>query len=80
MIDEYNYSAENLLYHFCSILRGNMGFMLGFEKMDELKHRESLDDDAVEYMKNVFGILSKIGSSSTPWGPPFPTRRLVMYR
>jgi len=46
MIGKFNYSAENLLYHFCSILRADMRFMLGFESMDKPERWESLDDAA----------------------------------
>ncbi|KND87486.1 hypothetical protein TOPH_07897 [Tolypocladium ophioglossoides CBS 100239] len=59
MIEEYTYSAENLLYHFCSILRGNMGFKLARDQLPEMTKRENLDDSAVEYMRQVLDLPSK---------------------
>jgi hypothetical protein len=57
MIEEYNYSAENLLYHFCSIIQGNVGFRLAKDKMQEMKIRESLDEPAVEYMRKALDLF-----------------------
>jgi len=57
MIDEFNYSAENLLYHFCSVLRGNMGFKLARENFQEIKDREGLDEPAIEYMRKILDLL-----------------------
>ncbi|KAH7008855.1 hypothetical protein EDB80DRAFT_514898, partial [Ilyonectria destructans] len=53
MIDEYTYSSENLLYHFCSVLRSSMGFKLALENMQDLTTRESLDEEAVLYMAKI---------------------------
>ena len=64
MIEEWNYSAENLLYHFCCILRGGMGFREAREKMQDLKHREELDDPAVQYINRAVQLLPKIRGCS----------------
>jgi hypothetical protein len=60
MIEEYNYSAENLLYHICSIIQGNVGFRLAKVKMQEIKNRESLDEPAVGYTRKVLDLLPNI--------------------
>lgn len=57
MIDEYNYSAENILYHFCSVLRGNDGFKVASENMQELKNRAGLDDEAVKYIRSALDSI-----------------------
>lgn len=59
MIDEFTYSSENLLYHFCSVLRGSMGFKLARENMQDLIARESLDEEAVLYMAKILEMLPK---------------------
>ncbi len=60
MIEEWNYSAENLLYHFCCILRGGMGFREAQDKIQDLKQREELDDPAVQYINRAVQLLPKI--------------------
>ncbi|KAJ8132954.1 hypothetical protein O1611_g674 [Lasiodiplodia mahajangana] len=72
MIDEFNYSAENILYHFCHILEGKLGFKMARENMSELKNREGLDDESVAYITAVLELLPKtsdiIGDPALP--PP----------
>ncbi|KAL6401880.1 hypothetical protein AUP68_14336 [Ilyonectria robusta] len=72
MIDEFTYSSENLLYHFCSILRGSMGFKLARENMRDLTTRESLDEEAVLYMTTILETLPK--SRQWPSNAPGPSR------
>jgi hypothetical protein len=57
MIEEWNKSAENLLFHFCCVLRGGMGFRAAQDKMHDLKEREALDDAAVRYISKVLELL-----------------------
>ncbi|KAH6988119.1 hypothetical protein BKA56DRAFT_669688 [Ilyonectria sp. MPI-CAGE-AT-0026] len=94
MIDEFTYSSENLLYHFCSVLRGSMGFKLASENMQDLTARESLDEEAVLYMAKILEMLPKshlpiqASGSSRPSGsggsslsdevPPSPDGRWIM--
>ncbi|KAK3337584.1 hypothetical protein B0T19DRAFT_79271 [Cercophora scortea] len=59
MIDEFSYSAQNLLYHFCSVLRGNQGFKVAQHNMQQLRDRENLDAESVEYMRKVLAMLPK---------------------
>lgn len=59
MISEYTYSAENLLHHFCTILRANIGFKVAAERLDEVRDREGLDETAVEYMRKVLKLLPR---------------------
>ena len=61
MSDEYAYSANYPLHHFCAILRGNVGFKVATERMHEVKDREGLDEPAVEYMAEVLNLLPKFG-------------------
>jgi hypothetical protein len=64
MIEEWNYSAENLLYHFCSVLRGGMGFRAAQDRMQDLKEREGLDDGALRYIVGVLELLPTIRECS----------------
>ncbi|KAJ8120054.1 hypothetical protein ONZ43_g3141 [Nemania bipapillata] len=69
MIDEFTYSAENILYHFCHILKGKLGFKMARENMSELKNRQGLDDESVTYITTVLELLPK---TRTIMGDPVP--------
>jgi hypothetical protein len=64
MIEEWNYSAENLLYQFYCVLRGGMGFRAAQDEMQDLKEREGLDDAALRYISRVLELLPKIRECS----------------
>ncbi|KAK4201657.1 hypothetical protein QBC40DRAFT_252778 [Triangularia verruculosa] len=84
MIEEYNYSAQNLLYHFCSILRGRMGFRAARDNRQEMKDREGLDEAAAQYISKALDILAKTqqpqqvsGSGLAPGDLPPPNGRWI---
>lgn len=66
MIEEYNYSSENLLYHFCSILRGDLGFKAARKDIQRLKEQEGLDDMSIEYMVRILDVLPRLVSEAFP--------------
>ncbi|KAI1123611.1 hypothetical protein F5Y10DRAFT_269896 [Nemania abortiva] len=72
MIDEFTYSAENILYHFCHILKGKLGFKMARENMSELKTRQGLDDESVAYITTVLELLLKSRTIIEDPTPPPP--------
>lgn len=62
MIEEYTYSAENLIHHFNAILRASDGFKVAMKNLQELQDREGLDKPAAEYMVQMLELLPKFGS------------------
>ncbi|KAI0109472.1 hypothetical protein GGR51DRAFT_569799 [Nemania sp. FL0031] len=72
MIDEFTYSAENILYHFCHILKGKLGFKMARENMSELKNREGLEDESVAYITTVLELLPKTRTIIGDPAPPAP--------
>lgn len=61
MIEEYTYSAENLLHHFTAILHANNGFKVAMRDLHEVRDREGLDEPAVKYMAEILDMLTKSG-------------------
>jgi len=61
-VEEYGYSAQNMLHHFKGILKGYLPFVVADKKMEELKTRENLDDGAVDYLRKAVQYLKDTGA------------------
>ena len=53
MIEEWKYSAENLIYHFRAILRGMIPFAQTWELENGNKARADLDEHAFAFIQSI---------------------------
>ena len=56
MLEEWEYSAQNLISHFRCVLRGSVPFG-GEAPLVELAAKAGLDAQAVEYMERITNLL-----------------------
>lgn len=64
MLEEWEYSAENLLYHFRSVFRGQTPFAQDSTQATDKWARADLDPESVVYMQKVAAIVKSRGKSS----------------
>lgn len=72
-IEKWDYSANNMLHHFRSILRGYSPFSVAQDNIEELQTRAMLDDDAVIYIEHVLRLIATNGKNAT-----FPAKTLCL--
>lgn len=63
-IEEYEYSASNMLHHFRFIRRGYLPFQVAENNPEELREMTGLDDTAIKYMKNITNVRRVRGEIS----------------
>ena len=61
MIDHWNFSAKNIIYHFRTIFRGDVPLVAAEKDLNNFKARENLDDQSTTYVRSVLDILKKQG-------------------
>lgn len=59
MIEEWDYSANNLLHHFRAILRGWWPFSLATKDMQNVRKQVDIDEEATVYLTKVCTLLEK---------------------
>lgn len=65
-INEYAYSAENILHHFRCILRGPEPFADAERNPREFKDRAKIDDESMQYVENMVRVLKRRRKSINP--------------
>ena len=56
-----------MLHHFRCILRGFLPFSVAKDNIEQLQTKESLDDDAVIYVKRILALIAAGGRVSAPY-------------
>ena len=65
MIDRWNFSAKNIIYHFKTIFRGDVPLVAAEKDLDSFKAKENLDDQSTTYVRRVLDILKKRGKATS---------------
>lgn len=61
MIERWNYSAKNIIYHFRTIFRGSLPLVAAKHDIESFKARENLDDESGTYVQRVLDVLERQG-------------------
>jgi ribosomal protein L13 len=59
MIEEWEYSARNIIYHFRAIVKGMVPFSQKWT--EEMKQLADVDDEAMEYIKKTSEMIRESG-------------------
>lgn len=57
MIDEWEHSAQILIYHFRCVLKGMVPFSLSWDPPSGNRERAGLDDDSYSYVRRIASLL-----------------------
>jgi hypothetical protein len=65
MIQEWEYSAKILIYHYRVVLKGMIPFAVPWDKKHQrhLRHEANLDDEAMAYIRTLKGKIQERGKS-----------------
>jgi len=63
MIDRWNFSAKNIIYHFRTIFRGDVPLVAAEKDLNSFRAKENLDDQSTTYVRRVLDILKKQGEN-----------------
>ena len=73
MIDRWNFSAKNIIYHFRTIFRGDVPLVAAEKDLDSFRAKEKLDDQSTTYVRRVLDILKKQGKATSGHVVPLAT-------
>lgn len=61
MVAKWEYSAENMLYHYRCVLNGDIPFRSARRNPELLQRRDNLDEQAMTFIKDLHRLASDEG-------------------